>query len=206
MRKIEGGSLGPRKIPFDDCICVSPLEGHGKIKDEILELIARSSDSSMVDSENYIDADHHKSNISKLDWDKCRDFSRPWVELFLPKFATSVGPIIKGMAYEGLRIEQMWYQQYLTGSHHAWHIHDYHYTGVYYLEYPKGSAKTEICSPYSLKKQSVEIKEGDFIIFPAHWIHRAPANNSIRKTIISYNFSIVMENPERYYLGIEKLS
>ena len=52
---------------------------------------------------------------------------------------------------KNVQLNDVWYQQYLEGDSHGWHVHSDHFTGVYYLEYPRGCSKTEICSPYSLK-------------------------------------------------------
>ena len=101
------------------------------------------------------------------------------------------------MAYStGMSLVKIWYQQYLEGNTHEWHIHGNHFTGVYYLEYSKGNGKTEICSPYSMRTVKLTPKEGDIIIFPAHWIHRALPNNKKRKTIISFNFDLEMVDPD----------
>ena len=51
----------------------------------------------------------------------------------------------------------MWYQQYLNGDTHGWHIHGQHFTGVYYLEFPDGCSKTEVCSPFNLKSKCFSI-------------------------------------------------
>ena len=88
-------------------------------------------------------------------------------------------------------IKSAWYQQYLEGDTHGWHIHGHHYTGVYYLEFSEECSKTEICSPFSLETKQIDAIEGDFIIFPAHYIHRGLPNKKSRKTIISFNFDIV---------------
>ena len=170
-----------KKIRFDDCICKDKLVDHGKIREQILWHIDKSADRSSLDKQ---------TNITKVDWDKASDFERPWVKLFLPKFSSVVKEMIYSMGYRSLKIKECWYQQYNEGSCHSWHIHSDHFTGVYYLEYPKGSSKTEICSPFSLKIKKIDVKEGDIIIFPSHWIHRSGVNTSSRKTIISYNFSI----------------
>ena len=54
----------------------------------------------------------------------------------------------------------MWYQQYLEGDTHGWHIHGNHFTGVYYLEFPDGCSQTEVVSPYSFKVKKIDkIKE-----------------------------------------------
>lgn len=136
---------------------------------------------------------YYNDSISKLDFGESENFNREWVNIFLPHFEESLRSMINGMGYLGLKLHQVWYQQYHQGSGHGWHIHAYHFTGVYYLEFPKGSAATEICSPYNLRPKKFKAKEGDIIIFPSHWIHRAPANTSERKTIISFNFEIDIE-------------
>ena len=193
-----------KKIKFDDCICQDRLLDHEEVKDSILSCIDKSPDGGL--SEDGYGYDLKKSNITKLDWDRCREFeNRPWLYLFLPKFTRSVQDMVNSMGYKSIRITACWYQQYLKGSSHSWHIHNEHYTGVYYLEYPEGSSKTEICSPYDLTKQTLDVSEGDFIIFPAHWIHRSPSNSSSRKTIISYNFSIEMNYPKGYYLDVDAI-
>ena len=88
-----------------------------------------------------------------------------------------------------ISLKNVWYQQYLEGDTHGWHIHDDHFTGVYYLEFPDGCSQTEIISPYNLKAVKIDVSEGDFVVFPAHFIHRGLPNGIKRKTIISYNFS-----------------
>ena len=95
------------------------------------------------------------------------------------------------MCYYKISIKHMWYQQYLEGDTHGWHIHGQHYTGVYYLEFPEGCSKTEICSPFDLNTREIDAIEGDFIVFPAHCIHRGLPNKKIRKTIVSFNFDVV---------------
>ena len=47
-----------------------------------------------------------------------------------------------------------------------------------------------MCSPYSFKKQKIEVQEGDVVIFPSHLIHRALPNGKERKTVISFNVNL----------------
>ena len=56
------------------------------------------------------------------------------------------------------------------------------------LESDKSSV--EVPSTHEGKVEKINVVEGDFIIFPAHCIHRGLPNIKKRKTIISYNFSI----------------
>ena len=99
--------------------------------------------------------------------------------------------VIASIGYAKAVIKNVWYQQYLEGDTHGWHIHGQHYTGVYYLEFPEGCSKTEICSPFDLTKKQIDVVEGDFIVFPAHCIHRGLPNKKIRKTIVSFNFDVI---------------
>ena len=39
--------------------------------------------------------------------------------------------------------------------------------------------------------KQIDVVEGDFIVFPAHCIHRGLPNKKIRKTIVSFNFDII---------------
>jgi len=79
--------------------------------------------------------------------------------------------------------------QYVKNNTHTWHVHGENYTGVYYLEFPKDSPKTELVDQLNLnKKIIIEAVEGDVVIFPSFIIHRSPkVISDLRKTIISFN-------------------
>ena len=175
-----------KKIQIDDCVCHSKIKNHFNIKDDILSKIDKCDDDNLSSSDSY-----YSDSISKLDWSKASDTERPWVKIFVPEFCEDIKEIISSMCYYKISIKHMWYQQYLEGDTHGWHIHGQHYTGVYYLEFPEGSSKTEICSPFSLNKKQIDVKEGDFIVFPAHLIHRGLPNKTMRKTIVSFNFDVI---------------
>lgn len=174
------------KIKFSDCICHSKIDNHFSIRDNLLSLISFCDGESLGDRNNY-----YTDNISKLDWTKCKDLNREWVQLFLPYFFDKAMKIIASMGYNELRLVEMWFQQYLQNDTHGWHIHGQQFTGVYYLEFPKSCSKTEICSPYNFEVKCIDVVEGDIIVFPAHFTHRGLPNNQDRKTIISFNFDVI---------------
>ena len=176
-----------KKIRIDDCIVHGKIKEHLEIKDSILFEISKSSDGDLKqqDYNNF-----YTDSISKLDWNKSADIERPWVKIFLSVFLKNLQEAISSIGYTQAVIKNVWYQQYLEGDTHGWHIHGEQYTGVYYLEFPEGCSQTEIVSPYNFKVEKIDVVEGDFIIFPAHCIHRGLPNTKKRKTIISYNFSI----------------
>jgi len=177
-----------KKIEISDCICHGKVEKHSLIRDKILKEISYTEDGSLKEKDSY-----YYDSIAKLDWDLCKDFTRPWTEIFVPEFIDTVIPMISSMGYTSIHIVDMWYQQYMEGDTHGWHIHGQHFTGVYYLEYPEGCSKTEVCSPFNLKAKQMDTVEGDLIIFPAHYIHRGLPNNDLRKTIISFNFDLLVD-------------
>ena len=173
-----------KKIQIDDCICHSKIKEHLEIRDSILSEIEKSSDGNLEQKDSF-----YTDSISKLDWDISDKLDRPWVKIFLPVFIKNLKEVIDNLGYAKVVIQNIWYQQYLEGDTHGWHIHDDHFTGVYYLEFPEGCSQTEIISPYSFKAVKIDASEGDFVVFPAHYIHRGLPNGNKRKTIISYNFS-----------------
>ena len=158
------------KIEISDCVCHSKIKNHFTIRDKILSEIDKCDD----DNLNAVDS-YHTDSISKLDWDKSSDTERPWVKIFLPEFCEDVKEIVSSMCYNRINIKQMWYQQYLEGDTHGWHIHGQHYTGVYYLEFPDGCSKTEVCSPYNFKTKQIDAVEGDLIVFPACLLYTSPS-------------------------------
>ena len=94
------------KIKIDDCICHDIIEEHLEIKDKILLEIDKTKDSNLkLMNSTYSD------NISKLDWNVCDDFTRPWVSIFLPIFSEAIKKVIDSMGYNFINLYEMWYQQ-----------------------------------------------------------------------------------------------
>ena len=174
-----------KKIQIDDCICHSKIKEHLEIRNSILSEIEKSSDGDLEQKDPF-----YTDSISKLDWNVSDKPDRPWVKIFLPVFIKNLQEVLDNLGYFKAVIKNVWYQQYLEGDTHGWHIHDDHLTGVYYLEFPEGCSQTEVVSPYDFKAVKINATEGDFIVFPSHYIHRGLPNTKKRKTIISYNFSI----------------
>ena len=192
-----------RKLIFDDCICQVRISNHSKIKDSILSEIENADIDTSEKSPYLTDRSTGTTqydSFSKLDWSMGEDFERPWVKLFLPSYSEALIEIMKNLGYTGYITHAMWFQQYLEGGTHGWHIHSNHFTGVYYLEYPEGCGRTRVCSPYNLKGHEVDAVEGDMIVFPSHWIHKAMPNSKDRKTIISYNFDANADHVNTYIL------
>ena len=174
-----------KKIRFDDCICKIQLIDHDIIKDSLLNCIKNDSHIESIDRDGYFD-----DKVSKCDFNLCRDFNRSWVKKLIPNLNISLKEMFSSMAYTGYSLMDLWYHQYKEGDTYGWHHHGTQYAGIYYLEFSKKCGRTQMCSPYSFKKQKIEVQEGDVVIFPSHLIHRALPNGKERKTVISFNVNL----------------
>ena len=141
-----------------------------------------------------------KTTIGKLDWFRSKDFeNRPWVNLCWDMVTSKLNSMIyKQYGLNGIDMNDFWFQQYVTGDAHGWHIHSQNFTGVYYLELPENDDnETKILSGNEMI--TPEVKEGDICLFPSFAIHSAPKITSTkRKTILSYNFDMMGITSEQY--------
>ena len=141
-----------------------------------------------------------KTTIGKLDWFRSKDFeNRPWVNLCWDMVTSKLNSMIyKQYGLNGIDMNDFWFQQYVTGDAHGWHIHSQNFTGVYYLELPEDDDnETKILSGNEML--TPEVKEGDICLFPSFAIHSAPKITSTkRKTILSYNFDMMGITSEQY--------
>jgi len=153
---------------------------HNKFKTEILKLI----------SEDGV-AERSQETMFKTDWDYKTNWDRPWFKLIKEPLTKSLAKFVQHMGFKSFLAHDIWYQQYVLGDSHTWHIHGGNYTGVYYLELDGTAPTTEILYPDNPNKCfTVEVTEGDLIFFPCHLIHRSAVSSSKqRKSIISWNCS-----------------
>lgn len=177
------------KILLKDFIFKTKIKDHFLIKKSILDEIENDNSDTLIVNDRY-----YSDVISKLDWDDGENCERNWVKIFLPHFYNCINEFLLETSYIDIELNKIWYQQYLTNNSHSWHIHADQYTGVYYLEFPEKSSRTQLIFPYDKSINEIDAEEGDIIFFPSHIIHRGPSNNSDRKTIISFNFSIGNDN------------
>jgi hypothetical protein len=186
-----------KKTKTEVAILLESFKKHKEIKKQLLNLIQNNY------SENlYVKDDLYSQSISKLDWSMSSNFEREWVKLFKPYLQEHFNKCANILGYRTCHIKNLWFQQYTKNDTHAWHIHSDHYTGVYYLEFPKKSTKTEIVDHFN-KKTKINAKEGDIVIFPSFLVHRSPIiKHNVIKTIISFNIEF-----EGIYKGyMEKIS
>ena len=160
---------------------------HSMIKEKILSMI------------DLIPSDNKNPNISKVDWFSSTEAERPWISYVKPILDSYMKVIGEATGYENATITDLWYQQYIEGNFHDWHIHGQQMVGVYYVELPEGSPKTELVPPFLHDTKIIpDINEGNILIFPSAIPHRAPTIKNGRKTIISWNFHWEQNNPKTF--------
>lgn len=179
------------KIPLTVFSLLDEFKPHKDIQKELIEKINRTENEKIYQKDEY-----YGDSITRLDWSKNQNFNREWVEFLKPHLQTHFDACAKELNYQKSLIHSVWFQQYEQNDYHGWHIHEHHYTGVYYLEFPKDAPKTELVDHLN-NKTVIDAKEGDIVIFPAIAIHRAPkVEKTIRKTIISFNIEFFDIQPE----------
>jgi hypothetical protein len=168
---------------------------HKEIKEKLLDMINKSYSYHMVN-------DFYGDDINRCDWSENLNYNREWITYVKPKLQEHFDQCAVDLNYENSAVEGMWYQQYIKDNTHTWHIHGENYTGVYYLEFPKNSPKTELIDQIDINKKTViNAEEGDVVIFPSFIIHRSPkVMTDLRKTIISFNinFTKVKDSVQPY--------
>lgn len=175
------------KTKINSVLLKTKLKYHSQIKNNLINLINNQKAESVQTKDNHFD-----DNISLTDWSTGGDFNLPWKKYFLPYFEETLIEMAKKLGFDKLKLIHLWFQKYDQGGYHNWHIHGYNYSGVYYLNLPKGSSTTKLLDSYDLKSiTDINAEEGDIIFFPSHVIHKGD-KQTIDKTkiIISWNIEL----------------
>ena len=183
-----------KKIKIQTTALLKPFKYHNQIRENLLLKINNAYSDKLNVKDDYI-----YDEIDRLDFSKSSDYySREWVQLVKPKLEEHFNECAKDLNYQICTLHNIWYQQYSINNTHGWHTHGENYTGVYYLQFPKGSPKTELIDQYNIRKKiTINAKEGDIVIFPSFIVHRAPkVLLNIKKTIISFNLQFDFINPD----------
>jgi len=166
-------------------IKISKLKQHEDVKEKILDYINQQ--------ENCEELIGDGNNITRVDWNTSRfDNTRPWVQLIGSLLGAHILEWSSDYGYSGFEVAEMWFQQYDKGAIHNWHVHGCNFTGIYYVDLPDDVSKTEYLDPCDFKNiKTLDVNDGDVVIFPSYMFHRSPTNESDkRKTIISWNFNV----------------
>jgi hypothetical protein len=171
-------------IKLNSICLINKFKKHNFYKKDLLNIFKLEK--------NFIDKkdEYYTDNIHKLDWYNSSNFNREWVKLIIKDLQCHFESCLKILNFQKVFINNIWFQQYGKNGTHGWHIHGDSYTGVYYVDFKKNYAKTELINPMDNKKIIINAKEGDIIIFPSFIIHRSALQKVDKtKTIISFNLS-----------------
>jgi len=159
---------------------ITELKEHFDNKMKLLSLINSTKSDSIKENNDF---------VTKTDW-QFKDEKRVYVEEFYKIIQPYMDQMAKKLNCNEWDINTIWFQLYNKKSKHDWHVHtNTNYTNIYYLNLPNNTLKTQL---YDVREQkvidSIEIKEGQLLTFPANIIHRSPENNTDDvKIIISFN-------------------
>ena len=170
---------------------ITKFKQHDLLKDKLLNAINSQEVgiSRIHDEEN----DVTRCDWGIVTWDKKQ---RDWVDIISSDLYDHIMDWCIMNDYDRYHINEIWFQQYIKGGHHAWHVHGSNFTNVYYLDLPKDSPKTQWKDLLG-NEGEFDVEEGDIITFPSWLKHKSPENNSSEmKTIISWNMDVLLE--ERY--------
>jgi len=156
------------------------FQAHDQIRSKLLHQIETTE----------IDDTHKNKSISKVDWASSTVKNRDWITTILDPLTTYMSVIGSAAGYKTPLITDIWFQQYEQSNIHDWHIHGQQFVGVYYLELPETSPKTQYINSITGEIIDFDVREGDILVFPSSLVHRAPLmEDESRKTIISWNFN-----------------
>ncbi len=181
-------------IKLDSICLINKFEKHNIYKKDLLNIFSLEKNFIEKKDEYYTDSIH------KLDWYNSSDFNRDWVKLIIKDLQKYFEDCSKILNFEKVIIDGIWFQQYGQNGTHGWHTHGCNYTGVYYVDFEKNYAKTELINPIDDKKITIDAEEGDIIIFPSFIIHRS-ALQKIQKTKTIISFNLTFEGVAKKYLN-----
>jgi hypothetical protein len=137
--------------------------------------------------------------LQKSDWDYNKnpaDFQRNFINsndsnyynILKPHLDLIIDDLNKFDKKTSLFVSQGWFHQYTKLNWYFYHWHPgARWALVYYVELPKDGPKTEFES-ITGSPVSIDVEQGDILVFPGWIKHRSPPNMSdSRKTIIAFN-------------------
>jgi hypothetical protein len=175
------------KTNISSVLLKTKFKYHKEIKNKLISLIDKEKAENIKVKDNYFD-----DNITFTDWSTSSNFELPWKKYFLNYFVEVLKEMANVLGFNKIKLMHLWFQKYEKDGYHNWHIHGYNYTGVYYLNLPKGSSDTKLLDCYDLKSvQSSNAEEGDIIFFPSSVIHKGSKQiKDETKIIISWNIEL----------------
>jgi hypothetical protein len=172
-----------KQFPFNTYYSIGQLKNSSIVNAQLLAMFEQADSEDLKQISSY-----YSDQIDKLDYFKSKDFERTWTKYFYPLLSNYLDEEALQRNMKDWAVHDIWFQQYETNGTHGWHVHDCNFTAVYYVELPYNAPKTELILDGCVT--TVDVNEGDLLIFPSFISHRAPRNTSEkRKTIVSFNLN-----------------
>ena len=162
---------------------------HSENKQAILDAIKEIGTFSMMtnsgsDCQIIHNTDYHLSNVF------LSEEKRTYMPIVISMIKDHLSKLTSIYDNNEVFISSGWFQQYEKGGRHSWHTHGHcQLSSVYFLELPEDGQtrfKDHIGNIFT-----VNVEEGDYIVFPSSFLHCSLPNKSDkRKSIISFNLNI----------------
>ena len=179
-------------------IWIYSLPDHNKIRQGLLESIANDTHGHPIRIE-----EQRKFGAAEL-LEKTDYFTRKgsnpkhyYYKIMLPSLRGYLKTVLNRYCQQKIKLQNVWYQQYITRDAHGWHVHpDCNLSWVYYIELKDVKDSTEFYDTIEGRRFQMDVKEGDIITFPSYVTHRSPPTTTDRKTVIAgnFNFTIVKDS------------
>tara|TARA_R100000773_G_C4219292_1_gene117860 strand:+ start:2451 stop:2999 length:549 start_codon:yes stop_codon:yes gene_type:complete len=153
--------------------------------------------SNLLDTFKVTEKRIEKNDLDSITYTDFRNNNHHTERPYFATFANILDDFAKDfMSYycvENFTITNCWFQQYYKNDNHSWHNHGQtNISWVYYVELNDKNYNTEFYDTTKKQKFTLDVKEGDIVVFPSFIPHRSPAIvTNDRKTIISCNVNLL---------------
>jgi hypothetical protein len=166
-----------KSLAFGLPLFKTKANNHADAKEKILHCVESGTQYSIRSKEIYLTScDWHVIDVPKPYWEFCQ------ADIY-----DHVGQVANDLGFAESRISEYWYQYYMPGDYHDWHVHgNSMFVGVYYVKL--NSRHPKIIFKWQGQEYLVPVEEGDIITFPSFLHHKAPKNETDEsKLILSFN-------------------
>ena len=168
-----------KKYPMQVPYVVSDFKDHKTLKATLMKMLrVQNSTTAKQGCENYARSDWYVDpGVMREYW----KYLYPYLSKHMAKVFTELGV---GTEY---CYNNEWFIEYGKKGGLDWHRHqDQLWASVYYVDLPKGAAKTVLKSPFDGSIIEPDVKEGQILTFAGLVEHCSPVSDAA-KTIIAFN-------------------
>lgn len=160
-----------------------PVESFSLLKDQIIKSFDQTPClHNKTDNQDHITDYHIRPELA-----------RSYEPLIMPIVINHMRAFESSYGFGGIKLVALWFQKYLVGGHHTWHVHpDCHFTNIFYIKLPSALAVTQIKNPFDNNNiMNISAEEGEILTIPAFFPHCAPLITIGEKIVVAFNTSII---------------